>query len=114
MGNISCLGLGVDDYGVVEGLFKVEHGLQHFILHLDERGGLFRDRFALGGDNRHLIADVAHVFVEDEAVVRARFRVALSGPRDGNARAVLPREHAGDAGKSERSLGSIERMRANA
>ncbi len=104
-------GLGVDDDGIVEGLLEIEHGLQHLILDLDEGGGLLRDRFALGGDHGHLVADVAHVFVEDEAVVWTRLRVALSCPRYGNARAVLPGEHAGDSGKRER-LDGVDRENA--
>ena len=72
------------DYDVViECLGKVEQGLEHLVVDLNELERLVGGLLGLGGDDRHLLVLVAYEVLEDQAVVRTRLRIALAG--DGKA-----------------------------
>ena len=68
---------------IIECLGKVEQGLEHLVVDLDELERLVGGLLGLGSDNRHLLVLVAHEVLEDQAVVRTRLRIALAG--DGKA-----------------------------
>ena len=75
--------LGVDHDVVIERLGKVEQGLEHLIVDLDELERLVGSLLGLGGDDRHLLVLVAHEVLDDQAVVGTRLWIALAG--DGKA-----------------------------
>ena len=75
--------LGVDHDVVIERLRKVEQGLQHLVVDLDELERLVGGLLGLGGDDRHLLVLIAHEVLEDQAVIRRGLRIALAG--DGKA-----------------------------
>ena len=75
--------LGVDHDVIIECLGKVEQGLEHLVVDLDELERLVGGLLGLGSDNRHLLVLVAHEVLEDQAVVGTRLRIALAG--DGKA-----------------------------
>ena len=77
--------LGVDHDVVIERLGKVEQGLEHLVVDLDELECLVGGLLGLGGDNRHLLVLIAHEVLEDQAVVGTRLRIALAG----NGKAAL-------------------------
>ena len=68
---------------VIECLGKVEQGLEHLVVDLDELECLVGGLLGLGGDDRHLLVLVAHEVLENQAVVGTRLRIALAG--DGKA-----------------------------
>ena len=68
---------------VIERLGKVEQGLKHLVVDLDELECLVGGFLGLGGNDRHLLVLVAHEVLEDQAVVGTRLRIALAG--DGKA-----------------------------
>ena len=71
--------LGVDHDIVIECLGKVEQGLEHLIVDLDELERLVGSLLGLGSDDRHLLVLVAHKVLENQAVVGTRLRIALTG-----------------------------------
>ena len=75
--------LGVDHDVVIECLGKVEQGLEHLVVDLDELERLVGSLLGLGGDDRHLLVLVTHEVLEDQAVVGTRLWIALAG--DGKA-----------------------------
>ena len=75
--------LGMDYDVVIERLGKVEQGLKHLVVDLDELERLVGGLLGLGGDDRHLLVLVAHQVLENQAVVGTRLRIALTG--DGKA-----------------------------
>ena len=75
--------LGVDHDVVIERLGKVEQGLEHLVVDLDELERLVGGLLGLGGDDRHLFVLVTDEVLEDQAVVGTRLRIALAG--DGKA-----------------------------
>ena len=77
--------LGVDHDVVIERLGKVEQGLEHLVVDLDELERLVGGLLGLGGDNRHLLVLVTDEVLEDQAVVGTRLRIALTG----NGKAAL-------------------------
>ena len=77
--------LGVDHDVVIERLGKVEQGLEHLVVDLDELERLVGGLLGLGGDDRHLLVLVAHEVLEDQTVVGRRLWVALTG----NGKAAL-------------------------
>ena len=68
---------------VIERLGKVEQGLEHLVVDLDELERLVGGLLGLGGDDRHLFVLVTDEVLEDQAVVGTRLRIALAG--DGKA-----------------------------
>ena len=71
--------LGVDHDVVIECLGKVEQGLEHLVVDLDELECLVGGLLGLGGDDRHLLVLIAHEVLENQAVVGTRLRIALAG-----------------------------------
>ena len=57
--------LGVDHDVVIECLGKVEQGLEHLVVDLDELERLVGGLLGLGGDDRHLLVLVAHQVLEN-------------------------------------------------
>ena len=68
---------------VIERLGKVEQGLEHLVVDLDELERLVGGLLSLGGDDRHFLVLIAHEVLENQAVVGTRLRIALAG--DGKA-----------------------------
>ena len=77
--------LGVDHDVVIERLGKVEQGLEHLVVDLDELERLVGGLLSLGGDDRHFLVLIAHEVLENQAVVGTRLRIALAG----NGKAAL-------------------------
>ena len=77
--------LGMDHDVVIERLGKVEQGLEHLVVDLDELERLVGGLLGLGSDNRHLLVLIAHKVLENQAVVGTRLRIALAG----NGKAAL-------------------------
>ena len=75
--------LGVDHDVVIECLGKVEQGLEHLVIDLDELECLVGGLLGLGGDDRHLLVLITHEVLENQAVVGTRLRITLTG--DGKA-----------------------------
>ena len=75
--------LGVDHDVVIERLGKVEQGLEHLIVDLDELERLVGGLLGFGGDDSHLFVLVTDEILENQAVVGTRLRIALAG--DGKA-----------------------------
>ena len=90
--------LGVDHDVVIECLGKVEQGLEHLIVDLDELERLVGGLLGLGGDDRHLFVLVTDEVLEDQAVVGTRLRVALAGDGKAALGHVLVGVDAHDAG----------------
>ena len=90
--------LGVDHDVVIECLGKVEQGLEHLIVDLDELECLVGGLLSLGGDDRHLLVLIAHEVLEDQAVVGTRLRIALAGDGKAALGHVLVGVDAHDAG----------------
>ena len=90
--------LGVDHDIVIECLGKVEQGLEHLIVDLDELERLVGSLLGLGSDDRHLLVLVAHKVLENQAVVGTRLRVALAGDGKAALGHVLVSVDAHDAG----------------
>ena len=68
---------------VIERLGKVEQGLKHLVVDLDELERLVGSLLGLGGDDRHLLVLVTDEILENQAVIGRRLRIALTG--DGKA-----------------------------
>ena len=77
--------LGVNHDVVIECLGKVEQGLKHLVVDLDELERLVGGLLGFGGDDRHLLVLVTDEVLEDQAVVGTRLRIALAG----NGKATL-------------------------
>ena len=90
--------LGVDHDIVIECLGKVEQGLEHLIVDLDELERLVGSLLSLGSDDRHLLVLVAHKVLENQAVVGTRLRIALTGDSKAALGHVLVSVDAHDAG----------------
>ena len=90
--------LGVDHDIVIECLGKVEQGLEHLIVDLDELERLVGSLLGLGSDDRHLLVLVAHKVLENQAVVGTRLRIALTGDSKAALGHVLVSVDAHDAG----------------
>ena len=71
--------LGVDHDVVIECLGKVEQGLEHLVVDLDELERLVGGLLGLGGDDRHLFVLVTDEVLENQTVVGTRLRIALAG-----------------------------------
>ena len=82
--------LGVHEGGIVLSSAKIQHGIEHVVGHLDARKGRLGSLLVFRGDNRHHVAHVAHVAVDDQAVVGACLRVGLSRVAEALTRHVFP------------------------
>ena len=79
-------------------LDRVDRALR-LILDLDERGGLIGDLRRAGDDACHAVADVAHLQIEEAAVMRRRLGVALTGLHIVRLRRIVRGKDGGDAGQ---------------
>jgi len=86
--------LGVDNDGVVEGFLEIEYWLEHLVVDFDKARGFFCGRFVFCSDNGYLVADIAHILIQNESIVGAWLGVALACSRNGDAGAILPCEDA--------------------
>ncbi len=91
------LGIGgllrVHQHRGIGGLFKVQHRLQHLVIHLQKAQGLLCGGFGLCGHNGGGVPHMAHVFIQNEGVPGGKLRPALTGPGIGNPGHLLPGEH---------------------
>ena len=83
---------------VIERLGKVEQGLKHLIVDLNELECLVGGLLSLGGDDRHFLVLIAHEVLENQAVVGARLWIALTGDGKAALGHVLVGVDAHDAG----------------
>ena len=91
--------LGVHEGGIVLSGAEIQHRIEHLVGHLNTRKGCLGSLLVFRGDNRHHVAHVAHVAVDDQAVVGACLRVGLSRVAEALTRHVFPGvdvNHAGD------------------
>ena len=91
--------LGVHEGGIVLGGAEVQHGIEHVVGHLDARKGCLGRLLALGRHDSHYIAHVAHMTIDDQAVVGACLRIGLPRVAEALPRHVFPGvdvNHAGD------------------
>ena len=89
---------GMHQDGVVLGCAEVQNGLEHLVGHLDALEGLVGGLLVFGGHDSHDIAHIAHVAVDDEAVVGTGLGVGLAGVGKTAAGHILPGIHVNDAG----------------
>ena len=90
--------LGVDHDVVIKRLGKVEQGLEHLVVDLNEFERLVGSLLSLGGDDRHLLVLVTDEVLENQAVVGTRLRIALTGDGKAALGHVLVGVDAHDAG----------------
>ena len=90
--------LGVHERGIVLSGAKIQHGVEHVVGHLDARKGCFGGLLALGRHDSHHIAHIAHMTIDNQAVVGACLRVGLSRVAEALPRHVFPGEHINHAG----------------
>ena len=69
------------------------------IFDLDERGGLIGDLRRAGDDAGDAVADMAHLQIEEAAVVRGRLGIALTGLHIVRLRRIVRGKDGGDAGQ---------------
>ena len=90
--------LGVHERGIVLGGAKIQHGIKHVVGHLDARKGCLGRLLALGRHDSHHIAHIAHMTIDDQAVVGACLRIGLPRVAEALPRHVFPGEHVNHAG----------------
>ena len=90
--------LGMHERGIVLGGAEVQHGIKHIVGHLDARKGCLGRLLALGRHDSHHIAHIAHMTIDNQAVVGACLRVGLSRVAEALPRHVFPGEHINHAG----------------
>ena len=95
--------LRVDDDGVIQRGVEIQHRLQHLVLHLDELQRLIDGLLRLTGHDGHRVAHIAHLPVEDIAVIGRALRVALTRLGEPLVGHVLPGQSADDAGHQLRA-----------
>ena len=88
---------------VIECLGKVQQGLEHLVVDLDELECLVGSLLGLGSDDRHLLVLVTDEVLEDQAVVGTRLRIALTGDSKAALGHVLVGVDAHDAGHLQRA-----------
>ena len=89
--------LGVHEGGIVLGSAKIQHGIEHVVGHLDARKGRLGSLLVFRSDDRHHVAHVAHMAVDDQAVVGACLRVGLPRVAEALPRHVFPGVHVNHA-----------------
>ena len=99
---------------VIECLGKVEQGLEHLVVDLDELERLVGGLLGLGGDDRHLFVLVTDEVLENQTVVGTRLRIALAGNGKTALGNVLVGVDAHDTGHLQARDVSIERILARA
>ena len=82
--------LGMHERGIVLGGAEVQHGIEHVVGHLDARKGRLGSLLVFRGDNRHHVAHIAHVAVDNQAVVGACLRIGLSRVAEALPRHIFP------------------------
>ena len=87
----------MDDDLAVQGLGEIEERLLDFVFYAQDAQGLIDGFFRFPGDESHGVADVADLFIEDEAVVRTQFRIGLAGNGEARLGHVVGRDDADDA-----------------
>ena len=90
--------LGVHEGGIVLSSAKIQHGIEHVVGHLNARKGCFCRLLALGRHDSHHVAHIAHVAIDDQAVVGACLRIGLPRVAKALPRHVFPGEHTHHAG----------------
>ena len=90
--------LGVHEGGIVLSSAEIQHGIEHLVGHLNARKGRLGSLLVFRGDNRHHVAHVAHMAIDDQAVVGACLRIGLSRVAEALPRHVFPGEHTHHAG----------------
>ena len=82
--------LGMHERGIVLGGAEVQHGIEHVVGHLDARKGCLGRLLALGRHDSHHIAHIAHMTIDDQAVVGACLRIGLPRVAEALPRHVFP------------------------
>ena len=90
--------LGMHERGIVLGGAKIQHGIEHVVGHLDARKSCLGGLLALGRHDSHHIAHIAHMTIDNQAVVGACLRIGLPRVAEALPRHVFPGEHVNHAG----------------
>ena len=93
----------------IDRLHHVGDGRQRLVFDLDESDGVLGDVAAIGDDQRHRLADMAHLAERDAALLDRR--VGKARQRPGLARRLLAGDHRGDAGQ-RRGRALVDRLDA--
>ncbi len=88
---------GMDDTGVIQGLFRVQNRLQHLIAYLDLFDGPFHLFFHRARHNGHGIPHIPDKYIQDQPVIGAWFGIGLAGHGKPVARHIPVGEHTGDS-----------------
>jgi hypothetical protein len=97
LGDIVRAALGME-HRVAAGIDRLHHvgdGRQRLVDDVDEGDGVLGDVSGIGDDQRHRLADVAHLAEGDAALFDRR--VGKAGQRSGLARRLLAGDHRDDA-----------------
>uniref|UniRef100_UPI004029B0A5 hypothetical protein n=1 Tax=Megasphaera sp. TaxID=2023260 RepID=UPI004029B0A5 len=70
---------GMDDDIVVQSFGEIEERFLDFVFNAEDAEGLVDGVFIRTGDEGDGIADEADLLIQDEAVIRAQFRIGLTG-----------------------------------
>ena len=90
--------LWVHKRGIVLSSAEIQHGIEHVVGHLDARKGRLGSLLVFRGDNRHHVAHVAHMAIDDQTVVGTCLRIGLSRVAEALPWHVFPGEHVHHAG----------------
>ena len=90
--------LGVHERGIVLGSAEIQHGIEHVVGYLDARKRRIGGLLVFRGDNRHHVAHVAHMAIDDQTVVGACLRIGLPRVAEALTWHVFPGEHVHHAG----------------
>ena len=99
--------LRMHEDGIVLGGAEVQDWLEHLVAHLDAGERLVGGRLVFCGDDGDHVAHIAHMTVDDQAVVGAGLRIGLTGVGEAVLRDVFPGVDSHDAIELER-LGGVD------
>ena len=88
---------GMDDNIVVQSFGEIEERFLDFVFDAEDAEGLVDGVFIRTGYESDGIADEADLLIQDEAVIRAQFRIGLAGNGETRLRHVFSRDDADDA-----------------
>ena len=88
---------GMDDDIVIQGFGEIQERFLDVVLDAEDAQGLVDGFFTRTGDEGDGIADEANLLIQDEAVIRAQFRIGLAGNGEPRLRYVIGRDDADDA-----------------
>ena len=90
--------LGVHEGGIVLSSAEIQHGIEHVVGYLDARKCRLGRLLVFRSHDRHHVAHVAHMAIDDQTVVGACLRIGLPRVAEALPWHVFPGEHVHHAG----------------